>query len=126
MAMTMTYAQNFSVQRISAAWTSDASGDVTQSIIVDGVILRCETDPGSPAPTDNYDLTLPDEFGTDLLAGQGANRDTANSETFCPGIAFTDGTTTSVIPVAHVGAATLTIANAGNAKAGTIVLFVKK
>lgn len=125
MAMTIETTQLGSIKRIIASWTSAANGSVTQSIHIAGTIMRVVTDPGATAPTDNYDLTLPDEFGLDLLAGQGANRDTANSEHFCPGVAFTDGTTTSVMPVAHCGNATLTIANAGDSKQGTIALFVK-
>jgi hypothetical protein len=125
MAMTITTTQNGSIKRIDAAWTSDGSGAVTQAIHIGGTILRVVTNPDATAPTDNYDLTCPDEFGLDLFAAQGANRDTANSEHFCPGVSLTDGTTTSVMPIAHYGPATLTIANAGAAKLGTITIFVK-
>jgi hypothetical protein len=45
-----------------------------------GCVFAIETNPGSPAPTDDYDITLTDTDGVDLLGGQGANRDTATSE----------------------------------------------
>lgn len=126
MAMTVTRTQNGSIERINAAWTSAADGSQTQVVNIWGTILRVVTDPGSTAPTDNYDLTAPDEFGLDVFAGQGANRDTTNSEHFCPGVAFTDGTTTSVMPVVVCGDVTLTLATAGDSKVGTITIFVKR
>ena len=113
------------IERIEIPWTSNASGAFTESIPLHCVILRVVTDPGSTAPTDNYDVTLVDEFGLDLLAGQGANRDTTTTEAFCPGAPLNDGTTTSVLPIGHLGNATLTIANAGDSKTGTVVIFCK-
>lgn len=47
---------------------------------ISGVWLAIATNPGSPAPTDNYDITLVDGDGLDRLNGVGANRDTTNSE----------------------------------------------
>jgi hypothetical protein len=126
MAMTITRSQLGSIERIQADWTSAVGGGQTQTIDVSGIICRVTTNPGSTAPTDNYDLTLVDEDGLDLFAGQGADRDTTNSESFCPGVPLKDGTTTSVVPVAHVGVATLTIANAGDAKVGKVLIFVKR
>ena len=120
-----TICQFGNIERIEIRWTSNASGAFTESIPLHGVILRVVTDPGSPAPTDNYDVTLVDEFGLDLLAGQGANRDTTNTEAFCPGAPLNDGTTASVLPIGHLGNATVTIQNAGDSKAGTVVIFCK-
>jgi hypothetical protein len=121
MAMTITRSQLGSIERIQADWTSAVGGGQTQTIDVSGIICRVTTNPGSTAPTDNYDLTLVDEDGLDLFAGQGADRDTTNSESFCPGVPLKDGTTTSVVPVAHVGVAT-----AGDAKVGKVLIFVKR
>jgi hypothetical protein len=39
---------------------------------------------GVTAPTDNYDVTLEDANGRDLLAGTGLNRDEANTEEASP------------------------------------------
>lgn len=106
-------------------WTSNGSGDYTEAITLNGIILRVVTNPGATAPTDNYDVTLIGPDGEDLFNSQGLNRDTANTEQFCPGITFSDGTNTTVIPVAHAGAATLTIANAGASKVGTVTIYYK-
>jgi hypothetical protein len=113
------------IHRIKLDWTSDGSGNVTQAITLNGVILRVATDPGATAPTDNYDLTAPDESGVDVFGGQGANRDTANSEHFVPGAPFGDGTTTSVAPVSVNGEITITIANAGASKVGSIYIYYR-
>jgi hypothetical protein len=114
------------VQKITLTWTSDGSGAATVTTPpLNGVLVRVVTDPGPAAPTANYDLVLNDEFGLDLFAGQGANRHTTSSEHFCPGVAFTDGTTTSVTPITTCGAAaTLVVAAAGDTKSGTVVLFL--
>ena len=45
-----------------------------------GRLLQIITDPQSTAPQDNYDITVTDSGGADLLLGVGANRDTANTE----------------------------------------------
>jgi hypothetical protein len=125
MTMTIETTQFGSVKRITADWTTDGAGAASGTVHIAGTILRVVHDPGSPAPTDDYDVTLTDEFGMNLLAGLGANRDTTTTEKFCPGVSFTDGTTTSVMPIAHYGACTLAVANGGAAKVGKIVLFVK-
>lgn len=64
--------------------TADASdGSFPSTTITDpfeGFLLALETNPGSTAPTDNYDVVVNDAEGVDVLQGCGANRDTANSE----------------------------------------------
>jgi len=106
---------NRGLQTITAAWTSDASGDVsgTSTRTVSGRLARVVTNPDdSAAPTDNYDVTLLDADGVDVLAGAAADRDTANSEQI-----LLDP------PVAVHGPLQPVVANAGNAKAGAIVLY---
>ena len=50
-----------------------------------GWLWRMITDPGSTAPTDNYDIYLVDVLtGADILNGAGLNRDTATSESAFP------------------------------------------
>lgn len=50
-----------------------------------GYIAKVVTDPGGTAPTDDYDITLTDDTtGADLLGGEGADRDTANTEEVVP------------------------------------------
>lgn len=43
------------------------------------------TDPGTPAPTDNYDITAVSSQNLDILGGAGADRDTTNTEQVAPG-----------------------------------------
>lgn len=71
------------IEIIRVAWTGDASdGTVpdTSLGVVAGQLERITTNPGSTAPTANYDITVEDEDGLDMLGGAGANRHTSNSE----------------------------------------------
>jgi hypothetical protein len=115
------------VRKYVLDWVSHTDGTVNlpTDIPVVGEILRVVFDPGGVAPTDDYDLVLNDEHGIDVLAGQGANHDTANSEHVCPGVPLKDGTTVSVRPVAVAGLLTLVITNAGSGKAGSVILYVR-
>lgn len=107
-----------SVKLIKAAWVSDDSNGTasgTTTYAYDGKILLLATDPGATAPTDNYDVTLADDNGIDVLAGAGADRDTANTET---------------VVSASLGAVagsklTLSIAAAGNSKIGTVYIYIR-
>lgn len=61
--------------------SSDGSvPDTDLATKISGYLLALETDPGATAPTDNYDVTLEDANGHDVLEGVGADRDTANTE----------------------------------------------
>ena len=80
-----------------------------------GEILQIETDPGSPAPTDDYDITLTDESSYDVLQGLGTNRDTTTSEGRA--IIFSS---TSVHPVVH-RTDTLTLAIANQSVSGAVI-----
>ena len=116
---TVTEHKEKSIKLIKYAWTSDASGDVSQASTskFDGEILAIATVPdGSAAPTDNYDITLTDENSLDVLAGQGANRDTANTEYV---------TAKENLGVVHDSLLTLVVANAGNAKQGTFYVWIR-
>lgn len=116
------------INRIVLAWTSDASGNVsgTPSTVITGTILKVTFIPSeSVAPTANYDVTLLDDAGIDVLAGQGANLSATAETSVCPGVPLRDGTTTSVVPCVVSEALNLVVANAGNAKSGQVVLFVR-
>lgn len=113
------------VGRIAIAWTSDGSGVATEATEhVRGTIKRVVFDPGATAPDDNWDCTLTDEHGMDLLGGQGANIDTANSSHIAPGVALKDGVTTSVTQPYVDGVLTLNVTNAGAAKVGTVYVYI--
>jgi hypothetical protein len=107
------------IERIVVDWTSDASGNADVSIPnLYGWCVKVITDPGSTAPTDNYDITLVDENNADALEGLLADRDTANTETVYP---VKSG---AAVPVFLCGTHTFTVANAGNAKVGRAVFYV--
>lgn len=69
---------------ITLDWVADASDasvpDTELDEPIGGRILAIETNPGGTAPTDNYDVTLVDAEGHDVLEGAGVDRDTANTE----------------------------------------------
>lgn len=77
-AVTVTFvadAADGSVPTLNLART----GPVLQN--TDGLyIYEIDTDPGSPAPTDNWDITMVNSRGLDLMGGGCLNRDTSNSE----------------------------------------------
>lgn len=109
--------QGFS--RIKWAWTSDASGDASEATPgkFTGLVFECVTIPdGVDAPTDNYDITITDDDGLDVLRGLGADRDTANTEYLHIN---QDG-----LGTVHNSILTLTVANAGNAKEGVVYLTI--
>ena len=114
-----TTARQSNVWKCTWTWLSDASGNVSANAkqVPYGEVIRFDTDPdGTDIPTDNYDLTLLDTSGVDVLQGQGANRDTANVES----VIFS-------APIWHDGSRTLdiTIAAAGNAKRGVLVVWFR-
>lgn len=111
---------DLAVNKITLSWTSAANGSATVvSDKVRGTILRITTNPGSAAPTDNYDATLTDEEGVDVAMGLLANRDTANSESVYP------VDTVSGLPIAVCDALTLAITNAGDSKTGSVVVYFR-
>lgn len=133
MAMTFTYddghdrkSQHGMIRKITATWTSDGSGDAaatTDKIV--GYLLKGVTIPsGAAAPTDNYDITITDSDSLNVLgncADDLIDRDTANTEEVH--FLISDGTAgiSSHPPVCSP--LTVTVANAGDTKAGTIVLY---
>ncbi|MDP3983633.1 MAG: hypothetical protein Q8Q52_01330 [Acidimicrobiia bacterium] len=107
-----------SVKKIKWAWTTDASGDVseTTSNAYSGEVILLTTVPGTggDAPTDLYDLTVEDPDGIDVLAGIGGDRSDTNTEHV-----------RSTSHGAAVGALTFTVENGGNAKSGTAIIWVR-
>lgn len=113
--LTYTWSGTRTARRVVIAWTSDAAGNANPAsadLLLSGTISEIVTDPSATAPTDNYDITLMDEYGTDALAGAGANRDTSNSER----AAVTGGVVQGLYAP--------TITNAGDTKSGTLVIDI--
>jgi len=107
-----------SVKLVKFTWTSDdtagtATGTTTE--YYDGKILGLATDPGSPAPDDNYDITITDNNSLDVLIGSGANRDTANIE-------YVKEADLCAVVASQL---TLNVSNAGNSKQGVAYLFIR-
>lgn len=126
--VTIAYAQgNSATKRITFTWEADASGNASGFLtnVLSGTIVRVTTNPAADAPSDDYDVVLLDEDGLDVLAGRGANRDTSNSEHFCPALSFSDGTTTGIAPIVVEGKLELQVSNAGNANDGSLVLYLR-
>ncbi len=117
------------IARLVFAWTSSSGGAVsgTTTTVANGVVGRVSFVPGSGGsqPTDAYDVTLLDQDGLDVLAGRGANLSNAAASHVCPGVPITDGTSTGVVPVMLEGTLELQVANAGNAKSGTVTLYLR-
>lgn len=71
-------------------WTGDAADGTVPDfpVPISGptwkYLTYIQTDPGVPAPTDNYDITVVNALGVDLLDGNGLNRDLTNTELAFP------------------------------------------
>ena len=92
---------------------ADATYPATALPAIEGRLLALVTNPGTTAPTNDYDVTLVNQHGYDVLEGLGLNRDGA-----APGAA-----TTEQVPILYSGtgthpcvdeADTLTLTIAGN------------
>ena len=59
---------------------ADASFPDTVLPPIEGRLLSLATNPGGTAPTANYDVTVENQHGADVLQGVGANRHTSNTE----------------------------------------------
>lgn len=123
--MSCTYTRKPSKQFGSRMWeiewtvlTDDAAGTAsgTTTETFSGLVHGAWFNPGSTAPTDDYDVTITTSKGYDVLGGNGANRDTANTEYV----------QASPYPLAISNETfALAVSNAGNAKSTVITLLVE-
>lgn len=109
------------IAKITFNWTTDDANGAASKTTVNkytGEIIRLSTVPGAApnAPTDDYDLTVSDEDGLDVLMGAGVNRDTANVEQVL-------GSSLGAIFESEL---TFAVAAAGNLKKGTAHLYIRK
>lgn len=83
-------------------WVGDASdGSVPDTAIkLEGYLEKVITNPGTSAPTDNYDIALkdPEDTALDALGGVLDNRHTSQTQQVYPLIAGAPGTVTAVRP----------------------------
>ena len=112
------------VKKIKWVWVSAADGTVgaalvgtTTSEAYSGECLRLITVPatGADQPDDNYDITILDEDGVDVLIGAGANRDELNTEQVIA---------SSLGAVAN-DKLKLTVSAAGAGLGGTVYLYIR-
>ena len=117
------------VRRVIIDWISDDMGDVAYDLDLNGEIVRVVTVPGAGAnqPDDNYDVTLVDAYGIDVLRSMGTNRDETNTEEFVP---YTTDEVIAMVQEAIFheylsGRYTFTVAAAGDTLSGQAVLYLK-
>lgn len=107
-------------------WTSDGSGAVDQSItnligVLAGRVIAFETIPGengdlsTDLPTALYDITIDDEYNTDIAAGALGDRSGTVGERVNP-----------AVPIPIWAPLTLKIANAGVSKKGRLIIVVSE
>lgn len=122
MAGTVTVSEttHTSVKRIYWDWLSTAGGaaDLVTAAAYDGLLERAVfiPDGGGTQPTDLYDVTITDPDGVDVLAGLGANLSNAATvvKTHADGLTAVSGQLL-----------TLNVTNAGNAKGGVVILYLR-
>ena len=113
------------VRKIKWAWTTDsvngaivdatAAGQANKTTYkYTGEIYRLITDP-TDGPTDNYDVTILDDDGYDVLMGAGLDRDTTTTEQVL----------WSSLGICLNSQLRLNIGTAGNSKSGVVILYIK-
>ena len=118
MSVTITERRGNGVIRIKFAWVSETqSAEGTTPFRYSGKVLMLVTVPGSAAPSDDYDVDINDSDGVDVLAGQGEDRDTTNTEY----VVDSDSNPLGVVCDSQL---TLNIGTAGDAKTGTVYLHL--
>ena len=110
------------IRKYVIAWTCTAGGVVSEAtnVILSGVIERVNFVPDAiDVPTDQYTLTLADADGIDVLIGVGAQ-----------GLSSTTASTTIPLiagnKIAIDDVLTLAVAGAGNAKKGTVSIYLSR
>ena len=121
-SITTTVSKKNSLVQYKMDWLSDASGDVNVDAIpmIQGEIQSVHyfPDAGGTQPSDNYDLTMADSYGVDILTGTGANLSQTTDTYAVPALS------TYFKVVIEAGSYDLVIANAGNAKGGIVEVIV--
>lgn len=87
------YADTRGIVTVTIDWVADDTNATVPDGVFDttdmvDILGRCATmaitNPGTTAPTDNYDITVEDDQGCDIYGGALTNRDTALSEQTAP------------------------------------------
>lgn len=121
-----------SIRRLVCTFTSDASGNATATTKkICGEILKIVTDPGTAAPTANWDVVVTDENGISPFAkcenaARLLARHTTTTEEDYLFLINTDASALgiSAFPVV-CGELAIAVANAGDTKTGVITFYIK-
>ena len=120
------------IRKYALAWVSDASGAVsgTSHALAPGTIVIVEfvSDSGGTQPTSLYDVDFLDDHGASMFDDGtgttiGANLSNTIGEHRAPLMVGSSSVHTYVRAWLHGGTYQLTVANAGNAKGGTVNIF---
>lgn len=107
------------VALISYAFTTDGDGNASEeSATVNGQINRIVTNPasGDDRPSTNWNLTILDEDGVDILGGNGEDRDAT-------GAAVSEQAAPSVAGLGVQSTLTFTVGDGGATKKGVVNLY---
>ena len=110
------------LHRLEIVWTAHTTGAFTSLTThqINGLVFGVETDPGTTAPTDNYNITLTDQYDLDIMGGSLTNRDTANTEFMQP----YNSVQGSYLSMPVHGALTLAISgNSQNGATGKVIIY---
>lgn len=106
------------IKTAAFGWVSNATGEASVDLSweINGELLQAASIPSSAsAPSDNYDVTLTDAYGVDVLHGNGANRDASSIETIA----------SASLGVVANSTISISVTNAGSAKAGQFVIWYR-
>lgn len=112
------------VHKVTIDWVGDASAATVPSTNIaglNGYVIKVVTNPGSVAPTDNYDIAFgdPEDTALDAFATLINNRDTANSEQVYPLISG------AAVPIFLNGTYQFQLSNnAVNSATGRVILYI--
>lgn len=119
---------------LTTSWTSNAGGAYTEAIIMQGWLVGIDFIPGAGGsqPSSGYDVTLIDSNGLDALATPAGITNASGTSKTSVGLDLSNSAAEHYPETnkQHIlrylnGSYTITIANAGNAKSGTIVWTIK-
>jgi len=122
-SITVTTSRDGPLTKYSCAWTSDAAGDVTECAVAlkAGQIVQVVCSPGATTPSDDYDVTLTQASGEgDILNGKGTNMSNSLSNL----VKLISATLDHLAIWIPAGNYWPTVANGGNAKTGTIDIYM--
>jgi len=126
----ITYEEIKTIKKVILDWTSSSDTGAVSGVLTKplaGIIDRVTfvPDSGDTQPSNQYDVTLEDEEGIDVLGGQGADLSNAAASSTVGGVPLKDGTTTTTVPFAISGTLELKVAAAGNSNGGQVILYLR-